>query len=128
MKRAWLQAVRAGDLDALERMAAAGLDVNARDQHGQTALMLGARHGRDDVVGWLVARGADLDYTAKFGQSALMLAVLGGHATTVRILVDAGADRTLRGTGAPGFAGKTALDLACDEQTRRTLRTSSARK
>jgi hypothetical protein len=30
----------------------------------------------------------------------------------VRILAAAGADIDLRGTGAPGFVGKTALDLA----------------
>jgi hypothetical protein len=30
----------------------------------------------------------------------------------VRLLAAAGADRTLRGSGAPGFAGQTALDLA----------------
>lgn len=33
-------------------------------------------------------------------------------ADIVQALVHAGADRAIRGTGAPGFAGKTALDLA----------------
>jgi ankyrin repeat protein len=44
--------------------------------------------------------------------SAIMLAVVNGHADSVRILASAGADVTLQGSGAPGFAGKTALDLA----------------
>jgi ankyrin repeat protein len=125
--RVWLQAVRAGDLDSLAHLAAEGLDVNARDEYGQTALMLAARAGHGEVVRWLVARGADLDHTAKFGLSALMLAALGGHAVVARVLVDAGADPTLRGTGAPGFTGKTAFDLAPDEETRRVLRTSDVR-
>ena len=41
-----------------------------------------------------------------------MLAVISGHADIVRTLVRAGADSTLRRTGAPGFSGKTASDLA----------------
>jgi len=53
-----------------------------------------------------------LDHTAKYGLSALMLAVIEGHVEIVRALVAAGADVALRGTGAPGFAGKTAWDLA----------------
>jgi DNA-binding phage protein len=41
-----------------------------------------------------------------------MLAIVGGHEAVARELARAGADRTLRGSGAPGFAGKTAQDLA----------------
>jgi ankyrin repeat protein len=41
-----------------------------------------------------------------------MLALMNGHAEVVRVLVEAGADLSVRGTGAPGFAGKTALQLA----------------
>ena len=41
-----------------------------------------------------------------------MLAVLNRHADIVRILANAGVNLSLRGTGAPGFAEKTALDLA----------------
>ena len=32
--------------------------------------------------------------------------------TRLRLLAEAGADRTIRGSGAPGFEGMTALDLA----------------
>ena len=41
-----------------------------------------------------------------------MLARINGRDAIVGVLADAGADLTIRGTGAPGFAGKTALDLA----------------
>ena len=41
-----------------------------------------------------------------------MLAVINGHVDVVRLLVRAGVDPELQGIGAPGFAGKTALDLA----------------
>ena len=56
--------------------------------------------------------GADLNATAKYRLSALMLAVIAGHADVARRLVSAGADLTITGSGAPGFEGKTAHDLA----------------
>jgi predicted PurR-regulated permease PerM len=108
----WTSAVDREDLAAIERLLGAGADIDARDEHGQTALMNAARDGRTAVVRLLVHRGADLDHAAKYGLTALMLAVLRGHVEVVRILAEAGADRDRRGTGAPGFAGKTALDLA----------------
>lgn len=112
MKRGWEEAVLRGSIDDLSRLLAAGADINARNANGQTSLMLAAAAGRADVVEWLAARGAGLDHTAKYGLSALMLAVVRGHVDVVRILKDAGASISLRGTGAPGFSGKTALDLS----------------
>ena len=64
------------------------------------------------MVELLVEHRANLDVTAKFGLSALMLAIVAGHAEIAELLVRAGADVSLRGSGAPGFAGKTAGDLA----------------
>jgi len=74
--------------------------------------MIAAQRGESGVVRLLLEKGAALDHTAKYGLSALMLAVIAGHADIVRALVEAGADPSLRGAGAPGFAGKTALELA----------------
>jgi ankyrin repeat protein len=112
MTQEWKDAVRRGSIDELQHLVATGADVDARDGHGQTALMLAAVEGHDHVVEWLVERGAVLDHTAKYGLSAVMLGVVNGHVDVVRALVRTGANLGLRGTGAPGFAGKTALDLA----------------
>ena len=76
--------------------------------------MTAAHDGDLELVRALIASGADLDHTAKHGLSALMLAVISGHVEIVKALVLAGARKDLRGTGAPGFAGKTALDLATE--------------
>jgi ankyrin repeat protein len=112
VKQELCDAAAAGDETSVARLLTAGADVDAKDRYGQTALMLAATHGHDGVVGILLAHGADTDVTAKYGLSALMLAVVNRHAKTARQLVDAGSELSLKGSGAPGFAGKTALDLA----------------
>jgi len=114
MRDDWRKAAIAGNRAAIERLFAEGADLDARDRHGQTALMLAALHGRGEVARALLERGADPDVTAKYGLSALMLAVINRHEGIARRLVDAGADTLIRGTGAPGFAGKTAAMLAAD--------------
>jgi ankyrin repeat protein len=48
----------------------------------------------------------------KIKVTALMLAVINGSLEIARTLVTAGANLEIQGTGAPGFHGKTALDLA----------------
>ena len=118
MTREWEEAVHRGSLDDLKQLAKSGADLNARDRQNQTALMRAATEGHTAVVEWLVGRGAALDHAAKYGLSALMLAVVRGHGEIVRVLADAGADVTLRGTGAPGFAGLAALDLAVAKNDR----------
>jgi ankyrin repeat protein len=120
MKPEWKDAVRRGSVEALQRLLSE-TDVDACDKYGQTALMIAAKDGRGEVVAWLIERGCDLNHTAKYGLSALMLAVIGGHAGVARQLKNAGADVTLRGTGAPGFAGKTALDLAIARDDHRII-------
>lgn len=121
MTQAWHEAVRRGSIVALERLLAGGADIDARDRHGQTALMLAAAAGDARVVAWLAGHGADLDHTAKFGLTALMLAVVRGHAGVVRVLVGAGASLDPKATGAPGFAGQTARDLARARADREVL-------
>ena len=76
--------------------------------------MLAARGGYLEAVEVLIAAGANLDLTAKFGLSATMLAVVNDHQSVARILAAAGADLSIAGSGAPGFAGKTAAALARD--------------
>src|SRR5688572_2157540 len=79
MTKQWKAAVHQASVAALQDLLTAGADIDARDEHGQTALMLSALAGHTDVVKFLIEHGAALDHTAKFGLSALMLAVINGH-------------------------------------------------
>lgn len=112
MDEAWESAIKRGDAETLRGLLRRGVPANAKDRYGQTGLMLAAHAGQQEIVRELIAHKADLNVTAKYGLSALMLSILAGHAEIARMLAGAGADLTLQGTGAPGFAGKTAYDLA----------------
>lgn len=112
MEAAWKDAIKRGDVQAVIDLLDRGVDIDCRDRYGQTALMRAAHAGHREIVEILCIRRADLNGTAKFGLSAVMLALVAGHEEVAGILAKAGADLSLRGTGAPGFAGKTAYDLA----------------
>lgn len=114
MDAAWEDAIKRGDVQVVLDLLGRATDIDARDRYGQTALMLAAHAGHHEVVETLISHRAKLNITAKFGLSALMLAIVAGHTEVARLLAQAGADLSLRGTGAPGFAGKTASDLAKD--------------
>ena len=114
MDAAWQDAIKRGDAETVLDLLGRGADVDARDRYGQTALMLAAHAGHREVVETLIAHRANLDITAKFGLSALMLAIVSGHEEVARLLARAGADQSPRGTGAPGFADKTAYRLAAE--------------
>jgi len=114
MDAAWEDAIKRGDVRIVRDLLERGVDVDARDRYGQTALMLAAHAGHREVIEALIAHRANLNVTAKFGLSALMLALVAGHAEVARLLAKAGADLSLRGTGAPGFVDKTAYDLAVE--------------
>jgi ankyrin repeat protein len=119
---AWEGASQTGEVAELARLVRTGHDIDARDGYGQTALMRAAHAGQADAVSWLIANGAGLDHTSKFGLSALMLAVIADHPRIARALVAAGANTEVRGTGAPGFNGKSAADLAEDRGDQRLAR------
>ena len=114
MESALEDSILRGDVEAVRRALEAGTDVDVRNAQGQSALMLAAHRGDLALVELLLARRADPDQRAKYGLSALMLAVVGGHEAVARALARAGADLRIVGSGAPGFAGKSAADLAAE--------------
>jgi len=110
----WETAARAGDVATLAKLIAAGHDIDAKDGYGQTALMRAAHGGNARAIDWLIEHGADLDHASKFGLTALMLSIVAGRPRIARRLVTAGAALDKVASGAPGFAGKTARELAAE--------------
>ncbi|NXQ35154.1 KANK4 protein, partial [Alaudala cheleensis] len=75
------------DMEVVMRLLKEG-DVNLRAaQGGQTALMLGVSHDRDDMVRALLACQADVNLQDEEGTTALMVACRQGNADIVRLLL-----------------------------------------
>jgi FOG: Ankyrin repeat len=80
-----------GDVEELARILPRVGNVNARNQHGMTALMRAAYHGHHRMVRALLDHGADPNLTRNDKFTALALAAFFGHTETVRILIEHGA-------------------------------------
>ena len=102
-----------------------GVDVNARNQHGMTALMRAAHNGHERMVRALLEHGADPNITRNDKFTALALAAFFGHTETVRILIEHGAKTeivTRSGTSPKMWATARTFTAAarCLEQTKPT--------
>lgn len=85
-------AARADDVAEIERLLAAGAELEARDARGYSPLMLAAYLGQTAAVDRLLAAGADPNSRDGAGNTVLMGAAFKGYGQLVRKLVAAGAD------------------------------------
>ena len=101
------RAAQAGDVDGLKAAIAAGVDVDARDGRGWTALMHAVNKGYTLLVPPLVDAQANLNIRAPDGATALFMAAVQGHTEIIELLMKAGAEVSVKGP-----KGKTAADAA----------------
>ena len=101
------QAAQTGDIEVLKAVITAGVDVNARDSRGRTALMHTVNKGYPLLVSELLEAQADVNVRAPDGATALFMAAAHGHTEIVELLMKAGADVTIRGP-----QGKTPVGVA----------------
>jgi len=88
-------------------LAAKGADVNAKNEHGNTALILAAKKGNVEMVNDLLKKGAYVDAQNKDGHTALIVAAIYGNVEVVNDLLKKGAD-----VNAKNKHGNTALIVA----------------
>lgn len=84
-------AVRDGDATEVRGLLSAGVDVNATDTTGRTALMLAAEEDDETMVGLLLEAGADPTKRTPDGVSALTIAKAEASRGVVDLLRNAGA-------------------------------------
>ena len=82
----------AGDLNGLASVLPRVRDINARNEHGVTALMRAAQFGHVKMVRALLEHGADANIKRNDKFTALALAAFFGHTEIVRALMEHGAD------------------------------------
>lgn len=102
---ALLQAIRAGNSNAIRAALTQGADVNAPDADGDTPLMLAAMYADAAAMKLLIERGADVKAVSPAGAGALHRAT--ASLEKVRMLVERGAD-----VNQPSKMGKTPLMIA----------------
>jgi ankyrin repeat protein len=87
-----IAAAAQGDCAAVERLLLLGLDLDARDARGATALLRASGGGHADCVTLLLQRGADAALAADSGATCLSAAISQRHLRVVERLLDFGAD------------------------------------
>jgi outer membrane protein assembly factor BamB len=86
-------AAKKGDADAVKAILAKGVDVNAKNSYGATALSFAADKGHFEVVKLLVQNKADVNVKDTFYKSTpLNWAISRGHTEIAKVLVEAGAE------------------------------------
>ena len=91
----FVKSVENGDNKAVTLFLQGGIDVNALNIEGITALMAASQLGRADIVNKLLEQKADPNIAGKDGQTALMLASENNQLPVVQALLKKNADPNL---------------------------------
>ena len=97
-------AAQKGDVDAVRRLIADRVNVDAKDYHGKTPLHVAAETGHEKVAALLIEAGADMEVRTRpsgrgfkdLGSSPLILSARWGHTSVAELLINAGADTNAR--------------------------------
>lgn len=84
------------DEAALEYFIEQGVDINGKDNEGETPVFCAVEYKRLDLLEALIENGADIDATNKHGRTPLWSAVATRNSFVVKFLVENGADTSVK--------------------------------
>ncbi len=100
-------AIKEGDIQSVMQHLAAGTDVNAKDERGETAMFSAVIGGYKEIIKMLVNKGADVNEKNNAGFTPLHEGSYTGQKEIVELLITCGADvNTMK------IDGMTPLDMA----------------
>lgn len=108
---AFFESIKQGDVAAVERLLAAGISANVKDDGGRPALLLAVQTGRASLIKALIDEGADVNSEYKTW-TPLGLAAHNGRLQIVMLLIERGAQINLEAE-----CHHTALILAAEGAT-----------
>jgi ankyrin repeat protein len=132
------EAAKAGDREAVRTLLKQGLDVNASEGDGMTALHWAARQGDLELAQMLMYAGANVKASTRLGAyTPIVLASQNGNAALIDLLIKAGADpkaATTNGTtplmlaasSGKADAVKVLLDAGADPNAKENARGETA--
>lgn len=95
----------------LTKLVKTGVDINEKDANGDTALVMAAEKGNEEVVKYLLKVGADVNAKNNYDATALTNAAFMGQTGVIKLLIEAGADINAKNQSFL-FEGYTALMMA----------------
>ena len=108
-ENSFVDSAKKGDVDAVKLFLAEGIDINAMNERGQTALIRSAEYQRTEVVTLLLGKGADVNIGGgRYARTAMMEAAGAGNTIIIKQLVEKGAD-----VNAKDYESNTPLHFAC---------------
>ncbi|MCY4328525.1 MAG: ankyrin repeat domain-containing protein [Endozoicomonadaceae bacterium] len=114
-----MHAITGRNIESIKYLLDKGVDVNAQDAYGKTALMCAAEQDNAELVNFmlLIIRGADIHAKSNDGKTLLMYAVQGGNSHIIRFVVKKGID-----INEPNNQGNTPLTEAIKQEDIETVK------
>ena len=73
IKKSFFEACQNGDMEKIKFLIEKGADIEAKNNYGNTPLILTSRYGHIEVVKFLIEKGADIEAKDNYGETSLIV-------------------------------------------------------
>jgi uncharacterized protein len=86
--KGFVQSAEKGDQKAVLLFLSSGVDIDTRDEHGWTPLMISTFNGKEEVATLLIRSGADVHATDTAGYGPIHWAAFNGYTNVIKLLLE----------------------------------------